>query len=85
MIVDMVRNDLSRSCVAGSVQVPNLMQVYSFRTVHQMISTVKGELLPGQPAVQPIRHAFPMGSMNSAPKINAIEIMEALNYLSLLS
>jgi len=60
------------------VQVPNLMQVYSFRTVHQMISTVKGELLPEQSAVQAIRHAFPMGSMTGAPKIKAMEIIEAL-------
>jgi para-aminobenzoate synthetase component 1 len=78
MIVDLVRNDLSRSCMAGSVEVPNLMQVYTFRTVHQMISTVKGQLLPDQSAVQAIRHAFPMGSMTGAPKIKAMEIIEAL-------
>lgn len=78
MIVDLVRNDLARSCAAGSVEVPSLMQVYSFTTVHQMISTVKGRLNPSTSAVQALANAFPMGSMTGAPKIKAMELIEAL-------
>lgn len=77
MIVDLVRNDLSRSSVAGSVQVPELMEVYSFRTVHQMISSVTSVLQPGCSGVQALKNAFPMGSMTGAPKIKAMELIEA--------
>ncbi len=78
MIVDLVRNDLSRSCEAGSVQVPDLLQVYSFRTVHQLISSVVGQLKPEVSGVTALRNAFPMGSMTGAPKIKAMELIEAL-------
>ncbi|MFN3529190.1 MAG: anthranilate synthase component I family protein [Bacteroidia bacterium] len=77
MIVDLVRNDLSRSSLAGSVQVPELMQVYSFKTVHQMISTVSATLQAEVTAVQALKNAFPMGSMTGAPKIKAMELIEA--------
>lgn len=78
MIVDLVRNDLSRSCQAGSVQVPDLLQVYSFRTVHQLISSVVGQLKPEASGVTALRNAFPMGSMTGAPKIKAMELIETL-------
>lgn len=78
MIVDLVRNDLARSCVAGSVQVPELMQVYSFPTVHQMISTVSGQIRPDISTVAAIKNAFPMGSMTGAPKIMAMQHIDAL-------
>lgn len=78
MIVDLVRNDLSRSCKAGSVQVPALQQVYTFATVHQMISTVRGEMKDASQGIEAIAAAFPMGSMTGAPKIKAMELIEAL-------
>jgi para-aminobenzoate synthetase component 1 len=78
MIVDLVRNDLARSCVAGSVQVPELMQVYSFPTVHQMISTVSGQIRPDISTLTAIKNAFPMGSMTGAPKIMAMQHIDAL-------
>src|SRR5690606_29840839 len=78
MIVDLVRNDLARSCEPGSVKVPDLMQVYTFPTVHQMISTVTGTLRPGVSTVQALKNAFPMGSMTGAPKIKAMELIDQL-------
>lgn len=78
MIVDLVRNDLSRSCKAGSVQVPALQQVYTFATVHQMISTVRGEMTDSSKGIEAIAAAFPMGSMTGAPKIKAMELIEEL-------
>lgn len=78
MIVDLVRNDLARSCVTGSVQVPELMQVYTFPTVHQMISTVTGQIRPEVSTVQALQNAFPMGSMTGAPKIKAMEVIDQL-------
>ena len=76
MIVDLVRNDLARNCLPGSVQVEELFGIYSFQTVHQMISTVIGNLRPGVHPVRAIRDAFPMGSMTGAPKVMAMELME---------
>ena len=78
MIVDLVRNDLSRIAKKGSVQVDELCKVYSFRQVHQMISTVSAELEEGIPAVEALRVTFPMGSMTGAPKISAMKIIEEL-------
>ncbi len=78
MIVDLVRNDLNRSCFPGTVKVPELMQVYSFPTVHQMISTVTGTLRPEVSTVQALKNAFPMGSMTGAPKIKAMELIDRL-------
>ena len=78
MIVDLVRNDLSRSCRAGTVLVPALQQVYTFATVHQMISTVRGEMKDASQGIEAIAAAFPMGSMTGAPKIKAMELIEAL-------
>jgi len=76
MIVDLVRNDLSRTARRGSVGVPELYGIYPFRQVYQMISTVTAELGHGFHAVDAIRHAFPMGSMTGAPKIRAMQLIE---------
>lgn len=76
MIVDLVRNDLARSCVAGSITVPELFGVYSFPQVHQLISTVSGILREDCTAEEAIHFAFPMGSMTGAPKIMVMELIE---------
>lgn len=78
MIVDLVRNDLSRTAAKGSVNVEELCGVYSFAQVHQLISTVVSEVDPGIPPVEIIRTTFPMGSMTGAPKISAMQIIEKL-------
>ncbi|MEL6538319.1 MAG: anthranilate synthase component I family protein, partial [Bacteroidota bacterium] len=76
MIVDLVRNDLARSCEAGSITVEELFGLYSFPQVHQMISTVTGTLKAGVSGVEAIARAFPMGSMTGAPKIKVMELIE---------
>jgi para-aminobenzoate synthetase component I len=77
MIVDLVRNDLARNCVAGSVKVNELFGIYPFQSVFQMISTVQGTLREDVSAVQAIKSAFPPGSMTGAPKKMAMERIEA--------
>ncbi|MCK6695206.1 MAG: anthranilate synthase component I family protein, partial [Thermoanaerobaculia bacterium] len=76
MIVDLVRNDLARNCLPGTVKVEELFGIYSFPTVHQMISTVCGTLRPEVHPVEALRDAFPMGSMTGAPKVMAMELIE---------
>jgi len=76
MIVDLVRNDLARNCLPGSVRVDELFGIYSFQTVHQMISTVSGTLQSDVHPVEAIRDAFPMGSMTGAPKVMAMQLIE---------
>ncbi len=76
MVVDLVRNDLSRICKEGSVKVEELFGVYSFPQVHQMISTISGELEPGTHWVDIIKATFPMGSMTGAPKKRVMELIE---------
>ncbi len=76
MIVDLVRNDLAKSALPGSVQVDDLFGVFTFPTVHQMVSTVSAELHPNVHLVTSIKNAFPMGSMTGAPKIKAMELIE---------
>ena len=68
MIVDLVRNDLAKACKAGTVRVDELFGIYSFPQVHQMISTVSGELKNGISFTDIIKATFPMGSMTGAPK-----------------
>jgi para-aminobenzoate synthetase component 1 len=76
MIVDLVRNDLSRICRADSVKVEELFGIYSFPQVHQMISTIQGRLREGLDWTQMIASTFPMGSMTGAPKKRVLELTE---------
>ncbi len=76
MIVDLVRNDLSRICEEGSVRVDELFGIYSFPFVHQMISSVSGILPPEVHWTDAVKATFPMGSMTGAPKKRAMEIIE---------
>lgn len=78
MIVDLVRNDLSRTAIKGSVKVAELCKVYSFKQVHQLISTVISEVENETNSVDIIKSLFPMGSMTGAPKIAAMKIIEDL-------
>lgn len=78
MIVDLVRNDLSRTAIKGSVTVEELCKVYTFKQVHQMISTVTSTIDTGTSPVDVIKTTFPMGSMTGAPKISAMQIIEDL-------
>jgi len=78
MIVDLVRNDLSKTATKGSVKVEELCKVYSFDQVHQMISTITSEIDNETHPVDVIKTTFPMGSMTGAPKISAMKIIEAL-------
>jgi len=76
MIVDLVRNDLSRTAAKGTVKVEELCGIYSFPQVHQMISTVVSELREDAHFVDCIKHSFPMGSMTGAPKVRAMKLIE---------
>lgn len=76
MIVDLVRNDLTRSAKQGTVKTEELYTIHSFKQVHQMISTVVCELRDDIGAVEAIKNTFPMGSMTGAPKFSAMQLME---------
>jgi para-aminobenzoate synthetase component 1 len=78
MIVDLVRNDLSKTALKGSVTVEELCKIYTFDQVHQMISTVTSKVDVTTHPVDIIKSTFPMGSMTGAPKISAMRIIEAL-------
>ncbi len=76
MIVDLVRNDLARSCIPGTVIVKEMFGIYTFKHLHQMISTISGDLRPEVHYIDAIKHCFPMGSMTGAPKIKVMELIE---------
>ena len=78
MIVDLERNDLTKSAVKGSVVVEELFGVYGFAQVYQMISTVSCELNPEVHFIDAIKNAFPMGSMTGAPKLSAMQLIEQM-------
>jgi para-aminobenzoate synthetase component 1 len=79
MIVDLVRNDLSKVCSGGTVAVEELCKVYTFEKVHQMISTIKGELENSDlPFSMLLKALFPMGSMTGAPKLKAMQLIHEL-------
>nr|WP_206692759.1 aminodeoxychorismate synthase component I [Paracoccus sp. NBH48] len=78
MIVDLLRNDISRICLPGTVRVPQLFHVETYATVHQMVSTVQGQLAPDAGLAQILAALFPCGSITGAPKVRSMQIIAEL-------
>ncbi|MCU7554193.1 aminodeoxychorismate synthase component I [Alteromonas sp. ASW11-19] len=78
MIVDLLRNDISKNCQDGSVEVPHLFKLESYAAVHHMVSTVTGKLNDGASPLELLAGAFPGGSITGAPKVRAMEIIDEL-------
>ncbi|KAG0329286.1 Protein phosphatase PP2A regulatory subunit B [Podila horticola] len=80
MIVDLIRNDLAHVCSSKSVRVPYLMNVESYETVHQLVTTVRGELFDHVDNTQAVRACFPPGSMTGAPKLRSVQLLDSLEH-----
>jgi para-aminobenzoate synthetase len=78
--VDLIRNDLAHVCKAKSVRVPYLMRVESYETVHQLVTTVRGELFDHVDNTQAVRACFPPGSMTGAPKLRSVQLLDSLEH-----
>ena len=78
MIVDLLRNDLGKSCKPGSIQVDELFGLQSFKTIHHLVSTIRGQLSADKDAIDLLAGCFPGGSITGAPKLRAMEIIEEL-------
>jgi len=78
MIVDLLRNDLGKTCIPGSIEATKIFEIEHFANVHHMVSTIEGELSPGYSALDLLRGCFPGGSITGAPKVRAMQIIESL-------